>query len=204
MPAPPRTETSSLDASEDVVVCTGFHSDADDRSAAALLILLSAVRTLSRSVLCCVTWTWRFWTAVTLVCSSCISCWMIESVSSPDAMPVRFTGIVTSLQLRAGQHVQRLGGRDCLKDVALEVPDLDDHAVAGLVLGEVQLAVGVVELLHDLGGLVDHLAGFRCRRRGNVVDDRPGLLDTGRLLLRGRSSCDLAGRVEGGGEVLIR
>src|SRR3954468_6596240 len=130
-----------------------------------------------------------------------MSCWMMESVSSPDAMPVRFTGIVTSLQLRAGQDVQRLGGRDCLEHVAVEVADLDDHAVGGLVRREMELAVVLVQLLHDLRGLVDYLASFRCRGRRDVIDDdRRRLLDTGRLLIRRGSRRDLAGRVERGGE----
>src|SRR3954454_14111804 len=174
MPAPPVTDTSSLVVSEEVVVCAGFHSAADERSAAAVLIASSLVLMLVRSVLCCVTETWCFWTAVTLFCSIAINCWMTESVSRPEAMPLSETAMGGFLEVGvAGQKVQRVCGRDRLEHVAVEVPDLDDHAVGGGVRGEVQLAVARVQLVHDVRGVGDQFAGLRRWRRGNVSEDRP-------------------------------
>ena len=67
--------------------------DAALRSAAAVLTASSLVLIVVRSVLCCVTEIWRFWTAVTLFCSIAINCEMIDSVSRPEAMPVSEMGI---------------------------------------------------------------------------------------------------------------
>src|SRR6187200_281860 len=104
--------------------------------------------------------------------STCINWLMMLSVSRPDAMPVSVTAMPRSLQLPAGHDVQGFARRNGLEDVALQVTDLDDHAVGAGVLGEVQLTPLVVQLVDALRGAVDLLAHVSGGHGRNVAEDR--------------------------------
>ena len=82
--------------SDELLVCEGFQVATEARSAAADLTASSLDLIVVRSVLCCVTAIWRFWTAVTLFCSIAINCATIVSVSRPEARPVSVMAIGVS------------------------------------------------------------------------------------------------------------
>src|SRR3954463_12615894 len=131
MPAPPSSVTSSLVVSAEADVCVAFHVAASLSAVAADLNASSLDLIEDRSSLWAWTLTWRIWTAVTLFCSSAMSWEMIDDVSRPDAKPESEMPAMgaDSLELCAGQDVQRLRGRNGLDHVAVEVADLDDDAV---------------------------------------------------------------------------
>src|SRR3954471_1416837 len=131
MPAPLSSVTPSLVVSEEAVVCVAFQVAVSLSAEAAALKASSLVLIVPRSSLWAWTLTWRIWTAVTLFCSSAMSCEMMVSVSRPDAIPVSEMPAMMrySLELCAGHDVQHLRGGDGLDHVAVEVADLDDDAI---------------------------------------------------------------------------
>src|SRR4051794_40093223 len=89
-------------------------------------------------------------------------------------MPAIATGLL--VERSAGDYVERLRGRDRAQHVAVEVPDLDHHAVLRLVAGEVEFAMlraqlvvaaaGRLHLLEPLDrGAARRGVVLRCRNR---------------------------------------